>query len=160
MKRDNFLKHALIAFAITLIGYVLFYQVDRWLRLRHGPWTVTFDAAPDRAPAIVVAQEKLGIVGERLEFPGETAPSPGAPQVLVFDSPLKTNLPFGRALFLDTTYLPGAVTMNLFGHEVELLPRTLVVNRREVTWQPGRTLTLTPAEKLPPDPAPKKKRRY
>jgi hypothetical protein len=160
VKRDNFLKHALIAFAITLIGYVLFYQADRWLRLRHGPWRVAFGVASNGVPAIVITEEKLGIKGARLEFPSETAALAGAPETLVFDSPLKTNLPFGRTLFLDTTYLPGAVTMNLFGHEIELLPRTLVVNRREVPWASVQTLTLDPSEKLPPDPAPKKKRRY
>jgi hypothetical protein len=160
MKRDNFLRHALIAFAVTLLGYVLFYQVDRWLRLRNGPWRVAFDVTSNGVPAIVITGEKLGIPGARLEFPGETAAVPAASQTLVFDSPLKTNLPFGRTLFLDTTYLPGAVTMNLFGHEIELLPRTLVVNRREVPWAGMHTLTLDPSEKLPPDPAPKNKRRY
>jgi hypothetical protein len=160
VKRDNFLRHVLIAFAITLAGYMLFYQVDRWLRLRHGPWRVSFAVASNGVPSIVITEEKLGITGVRLEFPGETAAPAAAPQTLVFDSPLKTNLPFGRTLFLDTTYLPGAVTMNLFGHEIELLPRTLVVNRKEVPWAGVQTLTLHPAEKLPPDPAPKKKRRY
>lgn len=160
MKQDNFLRHAAIAFVITLIGYVLFYQVDRWLRLRHGPWQVTFAMASNGTPEITVMEPKLGITGTRLEFPGETVPSLAAPQTMVFDSPLKTNLPFGRSLFLDTTYLPGTVTMNLFGHEIELLPRTLVVNRREVPWSSIQTLALTPAEKLPPDPAPKKKNRY
>lgn len=154
MKRDHFLRHAFIAFSITLLGYVLVYQADRWLRLRRGPWQVTFDLAPNGAPLILIDQPKLGIARARLEFPGETAPPFPAPQTLAFDSPLQTNLPFGRTLFLDTTYLPGAVTMDLFGHEIELLPRTLVLNRKEVPWSTARTLTLTPAEKFPPRPAP------
>lgn len=160
MKRDSFLKHAFIAFAITLAAYVVFYQTDRWLRLRHGPWHVTFAGVAAGSPSIEISAEKLGISGVRIEFSGETPTALASPQTLVFDSPLKTNLPFGRTLFLDTTYLPGAATMNLFGHEIELLPRTLVVNRREVPWQAGQVITLTPGEKLPPAPEPKPKKRY
>jgi hypothetical protein len=154
VKRDHFLRHALIAFGITLLGYVLFFQADRWLRLRRGPWQITFAVATNGAPVILIDQPKLGIARARLEFAGETAPPLPAPRRLVFDSPLQTNLPFGRTLFLDTTYLPGTVTLDLFGHEIELLPRTLVVNRREVPWPAAGTLTLSPAEKLPPRPAP------
>ena len=31
-------------------------------------------------------------------------------------------------------FLPGIVTMNLLGHEIELMPRTLVVDKKEVPW--------------------------
>jgi hypothetical protein len=51
------------------------------------------------------------------------------------------------------------MTMNFFGHEIELLRRTLVVNRKPVPWENGRVITLKAEEKLPPDPAPKKNRR-
>jgi hypothetical protein len=160
VKRDSLLKHALVVFAITLVAYVALYQVDRWLRLRHGPWQVTFTTTAEGAPAIDITAERIGINAVRVLFPGESGPAGLAAQTLVFDSPLQTNLPFGRTLFLDTTYLPGAVTMDLFGHEIELLPRTLVVNRKEVPWQSGQAISLQPAEKMPPASTPKPKRRY
>jgi hypothetical protein len=31
-------------------------------------------------------------------------------------------------------FLPGVVTMNLLGHEIELMPRTLVIDKKEVPW--------------------------
>ena len=37
-------------------------------------------------------------------------------------------------------FLPGVATMNLLGHEIELMPRTLVVDKKEVPWN-------TPARK-------------
>ena len=93
----------------------------------------------------------------KLQFPGETATNLATESLLAFDTPGNTNLPFGYVVFLDTTYLPGAVTMNFFGHEIELLPRTLVVNRKEVAWENGKVITMKPEEKLPPLPEPKKR---
>ena len=40
------------------------------------------------------------------------------------------------------------------GHEVELAPRVMVIDRREVAWSPGLTLTLKPEQKPPPEPPP------
>ena len=31
-------------------------------------------------------------------------------------------------------FLPGVVTMNLLGHEIELMPRTLVIDKKEIPW--------------------------
>ena len=157
MKSDRLGKHLLIAFVIALVAYVGFYQLDKWLRLRRGPWLVTF-ASEQGTPVLKVSEPRLNIADVQIAFPGESVTNT-APVAWTFDDVSKTNLPFGKIIFHDLTYLPGTMTMNLFGHEIELLPRTLVVNRKEVAWENGRTVTLKPEEKLPPDP-PKKKGRY
>ena len=159
MNRENIGGKLLAVFAATLVGYIAFYQLDRWLRLRHGAWEVTF-GNDGGTPSLTITESTLKISGAKLAFAGETNSNLGAPVHWRFDDVTKTNLPFGQVVFLDLTYLPGGVTMNFFGHEIELLPRTLVVNRREVPWEPGRTITLLPEQKLPPDPPPKKKSRY
>jgi hypothetical protein len=55
-------------------------------------------------------------------------------RTLVFDHPI-TNIPFGRVVYFDTTFLPGAVVFDFFGAQVQLLPRTLLVTNREIPWR-------------------------
>ena len=38
--------------------------------------------------------------------------------------------------------LPGTATFELFGHEIQLLPRVLIIDRREYPWRPNATITL------------------
>jgi hypothetical protein len=40
--------------------------------------------------------------------------------------------------------LPGTVTLRLFGHEIELLPRVLIIDRKEHPWKAGDTIRLAP----------------
>ena len=159
MKRENIVGKILLVFAVTVVGYIAFYQLDRWLRLRHGAWEITF-ATEGGAPSLTIDEPALKIANVKLAFAGETISNLPTPVAWRFDDVTKTNLPFGQVVFLDLTYLPGGVTMNFFGHEIELLPRTLVVNRKEVPWASGKTITLAPDQKLPPDPAPKPKKKY
>ena len=67
-------------------------------------------------------------------------------------------MPFGRLFHADLTYLPGVVTFDLFAndsnathqgrrHEVELLPRGLVVNRTEYPWRPVMEIKLSAEDK-------------
>jgi hypothetical protein len=57
-------------------------------------------------------------------------------------------LPFGECIYQDLMFLPGVVTMNLLGHEIELMPRTLVIDKKEVPWvTPGNRITLQPQPK-------------
>jgi hypothetical protein len=47
------------------------------------------------------------------------------------------------------------VTFDLFGHEVELLPRVLIVNKREIKWNSQAKIELWPTNKLPHPPKPR-----
>ena len=62
-------------------------------------------------------------------------------------------VPFGNCVFMDTTFLPGTVTLQLFGHEIELLPRVLVIDRQEHSWRPGNTIALLPGPAVPLRPS-------
>jgi hypothetical protein len=48
-------------------------------------------------------------------------------------------------VFLDTTFLPGTVALSLFGHEVQLLPRVLTIDKVEKAWRSGETISLQQA---------------
>ncbi len=44
--------------------------------------------------------------------------------------------------FMDTTSLPGTVVLKLFGHEIQLMPRVLTVDKKERPWRSEETLAL------------------
>lgn len=139
---------------LALVIYVGGFAFDQHLRHRRGPWVVAFDAAAAGRPAIVVSQPSLNISNLRIVFEGESATN--APGTVAFDIPGRT-VPFGRVKFEDLTYLPGTVTLDLFGHEIELLPRTLYINRKAHPWASNQTITLTPADKPKSLPEPQVK---
>ena len=144
--RDNILKHAAIAFGIALIGYILFYGCDSHLRSRKGPWVVNFQANTNGEPLLVIDQSFLKIHTQILLAGEKATNTPGSVE---FKNPQHIRTPFGRVRFHDLTYLPGTVTLDVYGHEVELLPRTLVLNTKEVGWTNDITYVLTPTNKIP-----------
>ncbi len=159
MQRDSLIKPAAIAFAIALVAYATLYSCDDHLRTRKGPWEVDFAADTNGAPTIVIRQPGLGVERFQLVFAGERAPTNFTPVTVRFDTP-QQKVPVGEFLYDDLMYLPGVVTLNLFGHGIELLPRTLIVNGREEPWRATATLELKPEAKKPLPPVPKKKKRY
>ena len=58
-------------------------------------------------------------------------------------------VPFGRGVFLDLTSLPGTATFELFGYEIQLLPRGLIIDRQEYPWRAAAPSTLRPAPATP-----------
>jgi hypothetical protein len=67
---------------------------------------------------------------------------------VTFDKVLNP-IPFGRKKFEDLTYLPGTLAFDFFGHEVQFMPRTMVINLKEVPWTNNSTLTITADQKIP-----------
>lgn len=63
--------------------------------------------------------------------------------------PVPYDVPFGKCVFMDATFLPGTITFELFGHEIELLPRALIIDRQEHRWQPNATIPLPHAPSTP-----------
>lgn len=149
VRRDPLLKHALIAFACALGLYLVAFHGIEFARQAKGPWQVTFRSDANGAPSLIVSQPQKQISDVTLVFRGERLAKTNLLETVVFDGP-KTNVPFGRVIFFDTTFLPGTITLDLFGHEIELLPRVLGVNRREVPWKSGAVIELSQEEKPPP----------
>ncbi len=149
MNSDGILKHLARAFVMAFALYAAFFSCDQHLRLRKGPWQITFTGETNGHPVIIVNQPKLNIANVKIVFTGQTlAP---APRTVLFDTPIRP-APFGKILFFDTTYLPGTVTFDLFGHEIELLPRTLVIDKKESPWQSNSTLSLPVQLRAAPRP--------
>lgn len=148
-KSENVFKHAAIAFAIALVGYILFYSCDARLRSRHGPWIVDFLATTNQEPLLIINEPGLGIHDVKILLTGEKLTNGTPTGTFRFYSPTNLSLPYGRVRFHDLTYLPGTITLDMFGHEIEMLPRTLFINTKEVPWQNDITHVLSPTNKIP-----------
>jgi len=126
--------------AALLIAVALYAVSFGWIQHRRtfkGPWEVTFQSDGAGRPSIVIRQPVLAIT-ETLAFTGATV----APNMEVMErfSDATNQTPFGQMVFQDPTFLPGTLTMELFGHEVEALPRVLIVDKKEVAWKPNGRL--------------------
>src|ERR1051326_3244450 len=154
MQSSGVAKPVLIGLLLAVVIYAGGFAFDQHLRTRRGPWEVTFTAEPSGAPAIIVNQPKLKITNLKIVFDGESATH--APDTVVFDVPQKP-VPFGKVKFEDLTYLPGTVAFDFFGHEIELLPRTLYLNRKAHPWKSNEAITLSRADKPAALPEPKAK---
>ena len=144
MKRDRLLKHTLVAFGIALLVYVTFYTAIEHRRARAGPWQVTFTNDTASARAIIINQPALGITNVQISFVGEPNSLPAAARTLQFGEAraVPFEVPFGKCVFLDTTFLPGTVALNLYGHEIQLLPRVLTIDKVERPWRSGETISV------------------
>ena len=154
-------------FFVTLLLYFAGFFGIEYLRDRKGPWQVSFDAALANGPTMTIRQPSLGIDGFCVVFEGSSVDGLTSGEV-TFDEPGRNaqpmdrtpessqelkqksfSVPFGECIYQDLMFLPGIVTMNLLGHEIELMPRTLVVDKKEVPWS-------TAGEKVIIQPLPKK----
>lgn len=153
-QRDPFWKQALLVFLACVVLYFVGFAAAQWWRERRGPWEVTFQVDPQGTPAIEITQARLAIGGVMIVFRGINQAGVTNPVTVRFDEPAKADrIPFGRVKFLDTTFLPGTVTLDLFGHEIELLPRTLIVDKEERSWQQGDRLELGQRSEMRPSPS-------
>ena len=138
-------------FLLTLVIYVGgFYGLEH-IRDRKGPWTVDFDATASK-PTISIDQRALGIKSFKIVFDDVNADGLASGKVSFNDPKLNAqpmdktpestqelkqkafDVPFGKCIYQDLMFLPGVVTMNLLGHEIELMPRTLVIDKKEIPW--------------------------
>lgn len=147
MKSDSAVRHFVLAFLLALVCYAVFYVLIEHRRTRKGPWEITFTNSAGGAPTLIINQPHLAITNVQIAFADQPPPPANAFATLTFGQakPVPYEVPFGKCVFLDTTFLPGTVTLQLYGHEIELLPRVLLIDRQEHPWLSGTTnLTLHP----------------
>jgi len=144
-------KPIIFCFLVVLALYgAAFYGIE-YVRQRKGPWQVDFQANGSGIPVIEIAQAHLGVSGVRILFHDEHMTN--APRLVRFDR-VRQPVPFGQVIYEDLTFQPGVVTFELFGHEIELLPRLLIVNKKTIPWSNGLTVELWATNKpaIPPKP--------
>ena len=150
---ERALKKFFGIFIATLFLYVTVYGGCEAYRVRNGAWHLTFDKESDGTPVLRIDHPRLLATGPvSIRFPGEDAPRvTNGPITYVYSRPDTNTTPFGPMYFIDTTQLPGTVALGAFGHVVEMIPRTVFVDFREVPWMSGTNLTLSVADKPSPE---------
>jgi hypothetical protein len=138
LKREQLWKHLCIAFAAALAIYLAGFSWMEHRRARLGPWEVTFVKDATSAPQIRINQRALQITNVQLQF--ITSAEVGSTNVtveFVAGHAVPFAVPFGECVFMDPLFLPGTVTLELFDHQVELLPRSLRIDDRQHDWKSG-----------------------
>jgi len=146
VKSDLSAKSVILFFVAILALYLAaFYGWEHWQR-RLGPWEVEFTTDTQGEPAVEINQSGLKISSLRLVFQGERVAATNLNQRVVFNR-VERQGPFGKVIYEDLRSMPGVVTFDFFGHEIELVPRVLVVNRSEVPWKSPQVIELSPTNK-------------
>jgi hypothetical protein len=140
MPQDNsIIKILLVALLASLVFYFGGFSLNEYLRTRRGPWEITFASPTPDTTAITISQPHLKIGPITLTFTNSTE-ALQTPETIRFDTPRSTT-PLGEVKYDDLTYLPGVVTLELLGHEIEMLPRLLYVDRQPFQWSNIRELS-------------------
>lgn len=142
MKSDNLLRHLWLPFAIAVLLYAISYTGIEHRRTRNGPWRVIFTNDVSGAPALLINQPKLAITNVEITFPGNTNAANAAIPALNLSQPrpVPFEIPFGKCVFMDTTFLPGTIVFDLFNHEIQLIPRVLTIDGKEIPWRSNATV--------------------
>jgi hypothetical protein len=135
MRSDGLLKHLALCLLIAVVFYVAAFGWIEHRRTVKGPWEVTFRTDAAGTPALFILQTHLN-VSETLVFTGCAIQPANLARTIGFARP-PAALPFGELVFQDPTFLPGTVTLRLFGHQIELLPRVLAIDKKEYPWRAG-----------------------
>ena len=154
MKSNGIARHFLLVFIIALVGYAVVYSIIEHRRTRNGPWQITFTHDVSGTPAIVVNQPGLAITNLWIVFAGGKIPATNFSGTLTFTQPQAVPfvVPFGQCVFMDMTSLPGTIAFELFGHEIQLIPRVLTIDKKERAWESNTTIPL-PARNTTAPPA-------
>jgi hypothetical protein len=143
MKPDKLAKSVAIVFVVTAIAYVAIYSGIERRRTRNGPWQVAFTNDSAGMPSIVINQPQLAITNVQIVFAGAPkSRSVGTNLAFAAPRPVPWDVPYGKCIFMDTTFLPGTLVLELFGHEIQLIPRVLIIDRKESPWRSDQTISL------------------
>ena len=134
---------AVILILSVVFYFVAFHAIEHRRNVK-GPWQIEFSSDAAGIPALSISQPTLGIAHVQLVFETAKISETNLARLVRFDVPT-TNVPFGNVLFLDTTFLPGTVSLEVFGHKMEFLPRTMLVDQKEIPWRSGETIRLSAA---------------
>lgn len=138
------LRFAVAAGVAAIAIYLIAWNGLEFMRARHGPWSFEFSRRSPDELALTVNQSSLGIEGFEIVVDGvDGIEEFEGSETVVFDG-VASSLPVGSVRYHDLMILPGVITIELYGNEIEFLPRTLYVNREEVAWTQEKPVRLAP----------------
>ncbi|HEX5219395.1 MAG TPA: hypothetical protein VFZ59_07480 [Verrucomicrobiae bacterium] len=152
MKPDPIWKQVIAVFVAALIGYLVVFYFIEHQRRKDGPWQATFTTV-DGLPTMLVSHPKLQLTNVSISFVDATTTATNLPQTVAFEHgrPAPFDLPFGQCVFIDALYMPGTAVFEMFGHQIQLMPRVLTIDKVERPWRSGEKILLTnqPSATLP-----------
>lgn len=142
--KSGILKPVAIAFVAAVVLYAISYTWIEHRRNRLGPWEVTFTRDTAGSPVLIINQPALQITNVQISFANQAVPATNFPQIIRFDQPRKVpfEIPLGKCIFMDTTFLPGTIVFSIFGHEIQLIPRVLTIDGTQIAWQSNTNVAL------------------
>jgi hypothetical protein len=142
--KDGALRHFGIAFGLALLLYLVAYHWIESCRVSKSPWQVTFLQTTNEPPCIIIHQPNLNVESALIVFEGVEPAADHFQETITFNTarPVPFEVPFGKCVFLDTTFLPGTVTLQCFGHEIEMIPRVLIIDHKEHQWETATRISL------------------
>jgi hypothetical protein len=141
MKSEGLGKILIIGFLLALLLYAASFAWIQHNRESKGPWQIAFVSDAAGQPSVIISQSSLNIQNCKITFPEQHIDHTNLASEVSFDRPT-TNAPFGEIVFQDPTFLPGSVTFNFWGHGIELMPRTLIIDKQEVPWSSNTNIVL------------------
>ncbi len=140
-KSDGLKKIFLAAFAVALVLYLVSFSWIQYQREYKGPWQITFSTDHTGTPFLLISQPALKISQQKIIFEDHQLTRTNLAQKVLFGQPTSIS-PFGEIVFQDPTFLPGTIAFNFWNHEVELMPRALVIDKKEILWNSAPTITV------------------
>jgi hypothetical protein len=136
MHVDRLSRHLLTAFLLALGLYAAGYWLIESRRTVQTPWVVGFETDAGGKTRLFIRQESLGLgpVEIELNLPGTNPPLARTEIFFAKPEPVPFATPVGRCVFLDTTFLPGTVALDVAGVKLQMLPRALTVGTNEFSW--------------------------
>jgi len=150
MNRDRLSRHLLVAFLLSLTGYVLVYWFIESRRVADTAWVVAFQTEAEGRPVLEIRQETMGLGPVRIRI-DTTNITPAVPrQEIEFSKPrpFPFEVPLGQCIFQDATFLPGTVVLEIGGIQIQMLPRALTIGTNEFTWASNALVVVSPDGQL------------
>jgi len=144
MKMSRWIKELSWIFLGALAVYILAYKGIEGRRTQDGPWQVCFTNQPGGSALIHINQPGIGITNVLISFPDCVVSAASFTGMPLFDQARTVPFAagFGRCVFQDAVSMPGTIVLEVFGHEIQLLPRVLTIDKKEQPWKSESTITL------------------
>ena len=140
-------KSVVFTAVLAVIFYVIGYS---WVSRRQagsGPWQADFATNAAGIPQVTFSHPARGISNVMVQFTGEKLAPTNTTGHVSFAKP-KAVTPFCTVAYDDLMFQPGVVTLDCFGHLVEMTPKALGLNGTAFPWTNGAAYSLSSSDKI------------
>ena len=133
----------LLVVAIGSLGAYLFLYstIEHW-RLANGPWQVTFARSSGMEPMLTIQHPRFHIEHVEILFKGHNSPATNVVHEFNKMQPVPYPVPFGECKFQDLISRPGTVVLEIYGHEIQLMPNSLTIDKHSIPWKSNQRISL------------------